>query len=136
VPEDLIKIILPVLGGFVGGIISAVLTARSKLRELEKSFRLTQLAKENEERAKNQLQYLNPLRVSTMDLQHRLSIIEERIQREDPLLINTLDELETKIKDPGSDGCGKLTPPSGGPATIRAPRGQGLPAVAFSLPAE
>jgi hypothetical protein len=85
VPEDLIKIILPVILGALGGITSAVVTARFK---------------ENEERAKNQLQYLNPLRVSAMDLQHRLSIIEKKRQSEDPLLISTLDELETKIKDP------------------------------------
>ena len=98
-PEELIKI-LPVIGGLLAGIGSAFVTARYKVRELEKSFRLTQLAKENEERAKTQLQYLNPLRLSAMDLQRRLSIIEEKIQSKDRLLINTLNELKTKIKDP------------------------------------
>ena len=111
--EDLIKTILTVAGGVLGGIIAAVITARNKVHELEENYRLTQLAKENEERAKNQLQYLNPLRVSAMDLHGRLSDIDDRIARKDSLLIDTLKELKEKAEDtesfvPWANGFGEF----------------------------
>jgi hypothetical protein len=97
-PEDLVKIIVPVVGGVAAGIISALITARFKLRELERSFRLAQQAKENEDRAKNQLQYLNPLRVTAIDLRSRINNINKRISRNDRLLQDTLRELKSKAQ--------------------------------------
>jgi hypothetical protein len=97
-PDDLIKILVAATSGVIGGFISAVITARSKLRELEKSFRLSQQAKEAEERAKNQLQYLNPLRVSAMDLGSRLADIADRVERGDKFLSDSLVEIESRIR--------------------------------------
>jgi hypothetical protein len=104
-PEDLIKIIVASVSGVAGGVIAAIITAQSKVRELEQNFRLAQQAKEAEDRAKNQLQYLNPLRITTMDFRWRMDNITDRIRRKDTLLTDTLNELESKLEDPTADSA-------------------------------
>jgi hypothetical protein len=94
--DEWLRLILPVFGGVLGGWVSASLTARSKLRELQASFLLAERAKAAEDRAKNQIQYLNPLRVAAMDLRERLRIVDQRIARQDTLLGDTVIEVHDR----------------------------------------
>jgi hypothetical protein len=97
--EQLVEYLVPILAGLLGGWISATVTARAKLRELEASFRLDERRKNAEERAKNQLNYLNPLRVAAIDLRDRLNNVKQRIQESDTLLPDTVSEVSSRAKD-------------------------------------
>jgi hypothetical protein len=57
---------------------------------------LAERAKAAEDRAKNQIQYLNPLRVAAMDLRERLRIVDQRIARQDTLLGDTVIEVHDR----------------------------------------
>jgi hypothetical protein len=100
--EDLLKIIVAAVGGLAGGFITATITARSKIRELNEKFRLEQRIKEDEDRAKNQSNYFGPLRVTTGDLHKRMVNIEKRIGEGDSLLQDTVTEVDSKIRGSGA----------------------------------
>jgi hypothetical protein len=94
--EQWAKYIVPILAGLLGGWISATVTARAKFRELEETFRLDEQRRNDEERAKNQVKYLNPLRVAAMDLRDRLGQIDEQIRCSNMLLRDTVSEVRAR----------------------------------------
>ena len=96
-PEWL-RYLLPVISGLLGGWISATLASRAKLRELEENFRLDEQRKSAEEKAKNQLRYLNPLRIASIDLLERLEDIDRRVQTHDTFLRDTVSEVNSRAK--------------------------------------
>ncbi|MBK1988853.1 hypothetical protein A0J48_015125 [Sphaerospermopsis aphanizomenoides BCCUSP55] len=83
---EILKILAPALLGIIGGVLSGWFTQRS-------GYAIKQKEKENEERDKLKLQYLDPLRVATQDLRDRLIEIRERQNQKDPILQTGLQQL-------------------------------------------
>jgi hypothetical protein len=93
-----VKYLLPIIAGLLGGWISAIITARMKLRELEETFRIDEQRKSAEERAKTQIKYLNPLRIAAIDLQERLGSVNQRVHDADSFLTDTVSEVGTRAQ--------------------------------------
>jgi hypothetical protein len=96
--EQWVRYLLPILAGLLSGWITAVYSSRAKLRELETSFRLDEQRRDAEERAKNKLKYLDPLWVAAIDLHERLDNVNQRTQKSDTLLPDTVSEVSTRAK--------------------------------------
>lgn len=92
------RYLLPIIAGLLGGWVSAVITSRMKLRELEETFRIDERRKNAEERAKAQIKYLNPLRIAAMDLRERLGSVNQRVHDSDSFLTDTVSEIGTRAQ--------------------------------------
>ena len=93
-----VRYLLPIIAGLLGGWVSAIITARTKLRELEETFRIDERRKNADERAKTQIKYLNPLRIAAIDLRERLSNVNQRVQDSDTFLSDTVSEVGTRAQ--------------------------------------
>jgi hypothetical protein len=94
--EDLMKLAVPALIGVLAGIVSSVITTRQRMKEVVETFKLEQRAKDQETKAKVQIQYLNPLQIAALDLRDRIQDIQNKIEGGDPLLRNTMQELKSR----------------------------------------
>jgi len=94
------------------GIASAVITARLKIKEIEKqfefklkeletNFRLQQNTEAVREKAKIKVQYLNPLRVAAGDLLEKIKDIHSKLMCDDPrkFLKDTFTEIKSKDRE-------------------------------------
>jgi hypothetical protein len=81
---EVVKLIIPTVIGLLSGFLSARRATRDRMKEIEKNFKLQQIDKEKETKAKIKLQYLDPLRVSTESLRERISNIKQRKDKKDP----------------------------------------------------
>jgi hypothetical protein len=100
--EDVLGAAIPLIAGLLGllgGVISARLTARSKLRELQEQFELAEQAREREARARTRLVYLEPLRIAAVDLLDRLEQTFRKLDDGDELVRRSLGELPAKRAD-------------------------------------
>src|SRR5688500_369540 len=81
--ESLSQFLVPALTGGLTAVVAMWIQRRTRTRETTE---------------KVQIQYLNPLLIATSDFRERLEDLDVRIQRDDRLLFDTMNDLKNHVR--------------------------------------